>query len=117
MNSTNAVDRNKLILAVEQLVRASWESQLPIAHIRETVTAQRSSLDSIRLRYWTSAQIIQRSFKDVAARTEQNSSVENENRSLLAQLNEAHSGDMEPEERRFLEHSLEYYRRRLHEGK
>lgn len=117
MNSTNAVNRNRLKLVVEQLVRANQESQRPIAHVQETISAQLSSLDSVRLHYRTSTQATRTYVNRIAAILGQNISAEDENRRLLAQLNEAHSGGMEPEERRFLEHSMEYYRRRLLEGK
>jgi hypothetical protein len=114
VNSANTIDRDRLSLIVEKLIR---DSRRPLAHAQETISAQLSSLDAVRLHYQTSTPVTRSYISSIVVSLGRNISAEDQNRRLLAQLNEAHSGDMEPEERRFLEHSLEYYRRRLLEGK
>lgn len=114
MNVANMADREKLSLAVKQLMKASRE---PVAHTRRTIDVQLSHLDSLRLFQRANTQATQDYVNRTAIVFRRNILGKSENERLLEQLNRAHGESMEPEERRFLDHSLDYHRRRLLEGK
>lgn len=130
MSESGIISRVRVDIALSQIVGARREAQDPMRRVGEVVAGREPTLNSIISCYGeimgtAMAMEVRETFEVLKKILRQrpddmdpgifSSDEERENREVLDQLNRVYSEEESLEERRFTEHVLEYYRRKITE--
>lgn len=130
MRETETISRAQINIALSQVVGARCKAQDPMRHVGEVVSSREPILNyiiacygeiigtsmttGVRQQFEVLKEILNR-IPDEIDPSVVSSDDERENREILDQLNRVYSEEDSLEERKFTEHILEYYRRKIAE--